>query len=136
MTKVLAAALLLALGGTGLALAQDAQPKEKQVGPREIDFTPMAKEDIGSGRIELRLIAAAEDGEKFDQTYVVGGLSRAQVRGLLSRQLKSVGWDGEEDGPDKVIVKGHKEKGATSLEITLSGLPAGNKPTVKPVEKK
>jgi hypothetical protein len=135
MTKVLAAALLLVLAGTGLASAQDAKPKEKQVGPREIDFTPLKKDCVGGEGIVLRFVVTAEDGEPYDVDMHLDGLSRAQAQGAISRSLKRGGWD-VEDIPDKIIVKGRKGKAVTSLELTLTGLPPTDKPIVRLVEKK
>jgi hypothetical protein len=135
MTKPLAGALLLVMGGTGLSLAQDAKPKEKQTGPREIDFTPMAQDRVGGEDSVLRYVVTAEDGEKYEVDCNLDGLSRAQVQGVVSRSLRRGGWD-VEDGPDKIIVKGRKGKAVTSLELTLTGLPPTDKPIVRLVEKK
>jgi hypothetical protein len=123
-------------------LAADVPPSPpaevEQLGPKEIDFSPLPT--LKSGRYKL-FVQCEAGAESYSEEYKVNdGITAEDVRGLAEASFKSAGWDVKEGDGLKLIIRGKNQHPVGKLTIRLEvpeglkGISQDDKPTVRPVK--
>ncbi len=133
--------LLPVLLGWGGVLAADEPPapppQVEEIGPKEIDFSPLLTLKSGRYKIAVQCEAGVDRySQVFDidaRTTVLG------VRDLVRSSFEAGGWDVKPVGDDKLIINGTKKNGVRKVAVQLDpnglkGLSKDDTPTVRPVK--
>lgn len=106
------------------------KPKPKEVGPVEINFSPLPKEAPVDYRLKLSI--DCENGTGLAQsTYKIGaGTDPCSVLTLVKASLPD-GFDTEVVGFNQLIIKGYKGNRVVKVDIKIEGIPQNHTPTVR-----
>jgi hypothetical protein len=116
-------------------LPDEKKPKPKEVGPVEIDFSPLPKEAPVDYRLKLSIVCEGNTGLDLT-TYKIG--ARTSPGGILSLVLISLpdGFDAKSVGSNRLVVKGYKGNQVVKVDVKVEGIPKKHTPTVRRLPQK
>jgi hypothetical protein len=118
------------------AFAARAQEEKDEVGPVEIDFSPLPEKAVGNNPTdyELDVVIRCKDGSTFKTrvTVVRLGLTAETVRDLVKASLQLDGWTVREVEKKRLVVEGCKDSPVKTVQIT--GISKDWLPTTKRIK--
>jgi hypothetical protein len=105
---------------------------EKETGPVEVDFSPLAK--ATAAKYQIKFAVASYDNTRTPMVVNTQSGSTPDELADLVRLSLPAGWDVQQDG-NKLVVKSYKGSPIKSVEISLEGEKKELTPTVKRLKK-